>query len=75
MIEFSGVKTWEFLPSGRSRATVLWRSDRSIKDNRRMLVGNYFTVSSVTQSDNGKYSLKDRNGLVLSTSELEVVGE
>lgn len=68
-------KTWEFLPSNDKEPTVLWKDGRTIKDNRRKLVHNYFTIYNLTQFDNGQYSLKDRNGIVLSTTHLDVKGE
>lgn len=68
-------KTWEFLPSNTQNPIVLWKEDATIKDSRRKLVGNYFTIYDVTQLDTGKYTLRDKNKIALSSSYLDVVGE
>lgn len=65
----------DFTPSSGRSPIVLWKDDGTFKDSRRKVVGNYFTVYNLTQLDNGRFSMKDRNRLVLSSTDLEVVGK
>lgn len=65
----------DFSPSSGRSPIVLWKDDGTFKDSRRKVVGNSFTVYNLTQLDNGRFSMKDRNGLVLSSTDLEVVGK
>lgn len=65
----------DFTPSNGRYQTVLWKDDGTFKDTRRKVVGNYFTVYNLTQLDNGQYSMKDKNGLTLSSTYLDVIGK
>lgn len=68
-------KMVDFKPSYGGSPVVLWKDDGTFKDSRRKVVGNYFIVYDLTQLDNGLFSMKDRSGLVLSSTHLEVVGK
>lgn len=65
----------EFTPSNGEPTIVVWKVDGSVKDIRRNVVGNYFTVYNLTQLDSGRFSMKDRSGLVLFYTHLEVLGK
>lgn len=71
----SGVKMVDFSPSSGRSPIVLWKDGGTFKDSRRKVVGNSFIVYNLTQLDNGQFSMKDRNGFVLSSTDLEVVGK
>lgn len=70
-------KSLEFRHKDKSDTVVLWnRMDPTITQNsNRKIIGNVYFMTDLTQADNGEYITRDKNGLVLDTFNIVVIGE
>lgn len=67
----------EFRHKNKFDTVVLWnRMDPSITQrSNQKIIGNVCLMYDLTQEDNGEYITRDKNGLVLDTFNIVVIGE
>lgn len=67
----------EFRHKDKSDTVVLWtRKNPTItQTSNRKIIGDTYLTYDLTQEDNGEYITRDKNGLVLDTFNIVVIGE
>lgn len=70
-------KSLEFKHKDKSDTVVLWnRTNPTItQSSSRKIIGYFYLMYNLTQEDNGEYITRDKNGLVLDTFNIVVIGE
>lgn len=70
-------KSLEFRHKDKSDTVVLWnRTNPTItQSSSRKIIGYFYLMYNLTQEDSGEYITRDKNGLVLDTFNIVVIGE
>lgn len=71
------VEFLEFRQKDKSDTVVLWNrtNPKMVRRSSQRIIGNFYFMYNLTQEDSGEYTTRNKNGLVMDTYNIVVVGE